>query len=195
MSKASNGRIWLFRGLVVIAAGFLVVTWFMPWWNADCAELSKNAVVVRPWGLEDDLGFYSFMLDDARMPGWFAPFAFTYLGVVLVMLLLSLFAKDGVFKFWKFKLTLPSVLIGLAGISYIGVAVIAIVVMVMRMGDFFGGIPLIGKITIPLEAGTMEGHITTSLETGYFLTYLVGILLIVLALFRDRILGRQLTSS
>jgi hypothetical protein len=190
--KMGNVRPWLFRGLVVVAAAFLVVTWFMPWWRGDCAEISRDAVLVHPWGLEDNLGFMAFAVDDARMPGWFAPLAFAYLGIVIVALLFSLFAKDRVFKLGKFKLTLPGLISGLAGLSYIGVAVVAIVFMIIRMKDFYGGIPLIGQITIPLEAGTMEGHITTSLEPGYYLAYLAGFLLIILALLRDRILGRKL---
>ena len=189
----NNVRPWLFRGLVVAAAAFLVVTWFMPWWRGDCAELSRDAVLVHPWGLEDDLGFMSFAVDDARMPGWFAPFMFTYLGVVLVALLYSLFAKDRVIKLGKFRVTLPGLIIGLVGLSYLLVPVVALVYMKIRLPCFYGGIPLSGHITIPLEEGSMEGHITTSLEPGYYLAYVAGLLLVILALFRDRILARKLT--
>jgi hypothetical protein len=188
----SNVRTWLFRGLVVVAAAFLVVTWFMDWWTGDCAEISSRAVVVHPWGLEDNLGFMSFAVDDARMPGWFAPAMFAYLGLALLALLISLFVKDRVIKLWKFKLALPSLVIGLVGLSYILVPVVAILYMTVRMKGFYGGIPLQGHITIPLEAGSMEGHITTSLEIGYYLAYAAGALLVILAVLRNRILGRKL---
>lgn len=187
-----NGRVWLFRGLVVVAAAFLVVTWFMPWWRADCAELSANAVVIRPWGLEEDLGFMAFRVEEARMPDWFAPFAFSYLAVALLALLYSLFAPDKELKLWKFKFSLPTALVGLVGLSYIGVAVIGIIVIVLRMGQFMGGtIPLNGHMTIPLESGALEGHITTGLEPGYYLTYPAGAILVILALLRSKVLGKS----
>jgi hypothetical protein len=190
--ETSNVRPWLFRGLVVVAAAFLAVTWFMDWWCGDCAEISSRAVVVHPWGLEDNLGFMAFAVDEARMPGWFAPAMFAYLGVALLALLVSLFVKDSVVKLWKIKVSLPSLIIGIVGLSYIIVPVVAIVYMKIRMQDFYGGIPLVGHITIPLEAGSMEGHITTSLEPGYYLAYAAGALLVILALLRNKILGRKL---
>jgi len=48
-----NVRVWLFRGLVAIAAGLMLASWFMPWWSCDIEALFvKDAAIIHPYGLE-----------------------------------------------------------------------------------------------------------------------------------------------
>jgi hypothetical protein len=58
-------RTWLFRGLVLASVGLLVWSWFMPWWSAWVWAIDvKDAVVIRPWGLEQNWGL---CFDDSRL--------------------------------------------------------------------------------------------------------------------------------
>ena len=50
-----NSKIWLFRGLVLVGIGLLLLSWFMPWWSINVYEIGPDAAVIRPWGLETQL--------------------------------------------------------------------------------------------------------------------------------------------
>ena len=45
----SISRVWLFRGLVVVCAAVILISWNMPWWNANIYEIGPEAVQIRPW--------------------------------------------------------------------------------------------------------------------------------------------------
>jgi hypothetical protein len=92
-----SARTWIYRVLVLIGVGLLLFTWFQPWWTAYIEALDTTAINIYPYGLE------SFIpeehLDwvagyDTAMPGWFTPFMWVYLGLVVLALLYSLFASS-----------------------------------------------------------------------------------------------------
>lgn len=187
----SNSRVWVFRGLVIVAGGLMLLSWFMPWWSCVVYELgSKDIVVIHPYGLWQNtaaLGPWVSFLKGAEMPVWFAPFAWTYLGICVILLLYSLFAKEKTFNLGKFRLSLPQVLIGCVGLSYILTVIIAVIVAAIRTADF--GMHLIGYSYIdrgyPYVSDAHAGFLF-----GYWLAWGVGLLLIALALLRNRIIGK-----
>lgn len=169
----------------------MLLSWFMPWWSINVYEIGENAAVIRPWGLETQLReSEQALIAGAEMPGWFAPFTFTYLGIAMLALVFSLFAKDKQFKFGSIKFTLPSLLIGLVGLSYIVVVITMFVVATIRTGDYFGGINLIGYTYIDLGEPYVSGA-DAGLLWGYWLACVVGPLLVVLALVRNKIIGES----
>jgi hypothetical protein len=189
-NEVGNSRTWLFRGLVVIGAALMVATWLMDWWVANVQELNPRGVVVHPWGLGVDLSFATPLVDVANMPAFFAPLMWAYLVICLAVLAFSLFAPPVMVGWGKLKLSLPTVLIGGVGVSYVVCAAVAVVVMSVRMGEFFGGIPLQGQMHYDFGSG-MGSEIYTSLQIGYWLVYVAGAVLIALSLLRDKILGTR----
>ncbi|GAI56414.1 unnamed protein product, partial [marine sediment metagenome] len=179
-----------FRILVLAAAGLMLVSWFMPWWAASILELGEAAVVIRPWGLEADLREMNPMIAGSDMPVWFAPLMWTYLGICIGLLLLSLLVKGKAFSLGKFRFSLPKVLIGGVGLSYIVVVVLAVIIAAIRTGDFYN-VKLIGYSFVSLGE-SYESGIESGLQFGYWLASGVGSLLIVLALFRNKIVGKRL---
>ncbi len=188
-----NTRLWIFRVLVVLAAILMVYTWLADWWVADVAELSARGVVIHPWGLSLDLSFAQQLVTDVEMPVWFAPFMWAYLVICLALLAFSLFSWGRTITLAKFKFPLPQFLIGLVGVSYIVCALVAVVYASYRMGNMggaVGAVPLQGITHIQMGEG-IGTDIYTSLKTGYYLTYVAGGALIVLALLRDKITGMK----
>ncbi len=186
----SSSRVWLFRGLVVVAAALMVVVWFMPWWVLDVAELGKNVVTIHPWGLEtaQALGGFEVLMKRAAMPEWFAPMMWAYLGLCLIALVIGLFVRGKAFGIGKFKLALGQILIAGVGISYIVAAIVMAVYASMRTAQFYE-IPLQGHAVVDL-GDPVIATVDTSLALGWYLIYVVGIVLVVLGLLRDRITGK-----
>ncbi len=188
-----NLRLWVFRVLVVLAAILMVYTWVSDWWVADVVELSARGVVIHPWGLTMDLSFAQQLVTDVDMPVWFAPMMWAYLVVCLALLAFSLFSWGRTITLARFKFPLPQFLIGLVGLSYIVCALVAVLYASYRMSNM--GAPI---FAVPLQGITHmqmgEGigtDVYTSLKTAYYLTYVAGAALLVLAVFRDRIVGSR----
>jgi hypothetical protein len=182
-------RTWLFRILVLAALGLMVLSWLMPWWAADVEAISEDAVIIHPWGLEQHLGEMADMIRNAKMPVWFAPVMWSYLGLALTALLVGLFIKEKAFNLGKFRLSVPSLLIGIVGFSYVVVVVMAVIVAAVRTGDFWD-LKLIGYTYINLGEPAVTG-VTANLLLGYWLACSVGPALIALAVLRNRITGKS----
>ncbi len=182
--KTPRASVWLFRGLVIISAGLMVLAWLSPWWAADSSGgLSlKNAVVIHPWGLEQNLGTYAQYITGADMPGWFAPFAWTYLGICLVVLLCAVVLKDKIVRFMGRRWTRSEIMVGLVGVSYIGTALIMFIVAKIRTADF--GVNLLGQSK--LAVGPERLTIDSSLQIGFWLAIGVGLLMIGVAYYEYR---------
>jgi len=185
-----GSRVWLFRGLVIVVAGLLLLSWFMPWWRALIYALDGR-VEIHPWGLTHNLrGTDAGFMAGTEMPAFFAPFMWTYLVVCLLALLLGLFVKEKALGLGKFRLSLPQVLIGGVGLSYIVVVLVAVIYAAIRLRNFYGT-PLIGTAFVALEAsGDVGTGVESALLFGYWLACGVGPLCIALALLRDKIIGK-----
>ena len=189
----SSARVWTFRVLTLAAAGLMLLSWFMPWWQATIDALADAAVKIRPWGLEHNLGpDMAALLERGQMPAYFAPFMWTYLGVCMLALLLSLFAKERVIiSLGKLKLSLPQVLVGGVGLSYVVTLIVMVIYASGRTPDFYG-IKFLGYTYIVWDEMASTG-VTAKLLPGYWLAWAVALLLIVLALLRNKIIGYRQT--
>ena len=187
-AKVSNTRVWLFRVLVVAAAGVMLVSWFLPWWTIDIEQLGSDIIQIHPWGLETDqrLGGFEILLGDP-LPAWFAPFMWAYLGLCMIALLVGLWVQGKELGIGKFKIKLSQLLIGGVGASYIVVGVVAAIYASMRLASPYE-VPLQGRTLIDL-GDPLITYVDTSLLPGYYLIYVSAVLLIVLAVLRDRITG------
>jgi hypothetical protein len=182
-------RVWLFRILVLAGAGVLLYSWFQPWWQAYVVELQQIAIIIHPWALESFVPpDYAFMLVGSEMPVWYAPFIWIYLGLCIAALLYSLFASEKRVGLGRFRLSLPKVLIMGVGLSFIVIVAAAVIVISIRGQDFWHA-PLIGRIHIAFEEFE-HSYVETSLLFGYWLACGVGPFLIILALLRNKIMGK-----
>ncbi len=186
--KARNYGSWIFRILLVISLGVMIWSWLMPWWSISVPEMKVyDMVVIHPWGLDiySDITAYVY---GAAMPGWFAPMMWTYLGLCIAALVLSMFMKDKKVKLWKFNLTLPNFIIGLVGFSYVVVVITMVIVASIRVGDFYDA-KLIGVTLVePLQDHYYDAY--SGLRYGYFTACGVGPALILLALLRNKIIKK-----
>jgi hypothetical protein len=187
-----SSRAWLFRGLLIVVAGLMVASWFMPWWSCWITSgYAQGYVWIHPWGLANNLvGGWEDYLSGSEMPAWFAPFMWAYLVICIALLLFSLVAREKAFRFGKFRLSLPQLLIGGVGLSYIVVVITAVIFAAIRTREFFG-LHLIGHthISVDPEHGGV-GDAYAGLQLGYWLAWAVGALCIVLGLLRDKIIGK-----
>lgn len=189
----SSFRVWLFRGLVIIAAGLMLLSWLRPWWicTVDAMYmLNQGLIKIRPWGLEHNLGSFAGWVTGSDMPVWFAPFMWLYLGVCIAALLFAAWIKDKVIRLIGRNFNLSRLIIGAVGISYIIVPVIAFVYAKMQSAEF--GANFLGYTYLQVDPHTGGfADLNASLQWGYWLTYVVGLILIALALLRNKILGKS----
>jgi hypothetical protein len=189
--KANSARMWLFRVLVVVVAGVMLVSWFLPWWTADIEALGNDIIQIRPWGLHMDerLGGFAILLKGAPMPAWFAPMMWTYLGLCMLALLVGMAAGGRRISLGGFKIKLSQFLIGGVGLSYIIAGIVAAVYASIRMKSM-GDIPLQGSVLFDL-GDPLVAMVNTRLLPGYYLIYAAGLLFLVLAVFQDTITGEK----
>lgn len=185
-----NGlRLWLFGLLVLVGAGLMLASWFSPWWSAKISDLSgSDHIVLRPWGVE--------MVTEVRtyankslysMPAFFTPLMWLYLGLCMLVLAVSLFV-DRQITIGRFKLSLPQVLVGFVGLSYVIAVATAFIIAQIKSGS--AGIQFVGTSTVfnPMTGGNTR--IVGGLKLGYWLAASAGIYLIVLAILRNVVIGR-----
>jgi hypothetical protein len=184
-----NSRVWLFRGLVVVAAGLMLISWLRPWWSCDIDMIGvKNGIVIHPWGLETNMGAYTYIVPKNLMPGFFAPFMWAYLGLAMAALLIGAWIKDKSIGLFGRKFDLSRLIIGVVGFTYIVAVIVAVIVMTIRMREF-GGLRLLGR-TYVILAEFQFSNVDARLLFGYWLACGVGPLLVVLALLRNKIIGK-----
>lgn len=174
---------WIFRVLLVAAAAFMVYTWFAPWWITDIAVIpGEQDMVLHPWGVEvvrqvrasADPELYA-------MPGFFAPFVWTYFGLAMLALLASMFVTINI-PLGPIKLPLAMALIAAVGLSYMAAVGIAYYVGDMRASAI--DISFVGEFeyTDPMSHRKMQ--MEASLQDGYWYALYAGIALVVLSIVR-----------
>ena len=190
--RISSSRIWIFRVLILAGAGMFLVSWFMPWWQAWIVYLKETAIYIRPWGAESFLPpEYAASIAGYEMPPFFAPFMWAYLAVCMTALLYGMFVSNSE-RIGVGKLSLsPTGLIGVVGLTYILCVIVALIVMQIRMAEFYNA-PVIGTIYIGLDEGH-KSNVDTMLLPGYYLACATGPVLVVLSLLRGFIVGKSST--
>lgn len=183
--------VWLFRGLLVAGAAFMVYSWFAPWWGATVAVLKgQDHLVLRPWGVEAvaqvraniDESLYSM-----PFPSLFAGFMWTYFTVCMLALAASLFV-DRQISIGRIKLPLAVVLIGLVGLSYLAAVGLAFGIGELKAG--WAGSNFIGKSMVLEPQSGAKVKMVSDLKIGYWLALGAGPVLIVLALLRGLFVGK-----
>ena len=196
-------KVWIWRGMVVVCAAVILVSWLMPWWNANIYEISPEAVQIRPWGLVNNVGAeYGPLIKKAEMPDWFAPFMWSFLAIMIICLALSLVAKEvlvnlGPLNFivpkWVKRRALPSWLCGGVGIAYCVCVLVMFLYASQRTPEFWHT-PFLGTTHISL-GDSYNSDVETSLQPGYFLAWIVGIALTVMGIYRHKFLGLPLQKT
>jgi hypothetical protein len=111
--------------------------------------------------------------------------------VCILALLLSLVAKERVVGLGKFKLSLPQVLVGGVGLSYVVTLIVMVIYASGRTPQFYG-IKFLGYTHIEWDEMATTG-VDAGLLPGYWLAWAVALLLIVLALLRNKVIGYRQT--
>jgi hypothetical protein len=116
---------------------------------------------------------------------------YVYLGLIVVAMLINIFIKDRNLHFGKLKISLNQLLIFGVGASFIVVAILAAVVIYIRLQEpRFMGAPFLGHAVIQVDE---ELHIDSAtyarFQAGYYLAWGAGIYCIVLAFFSNKIRG------
>jgi hypothetical protein len=182
-------RPWLFRFLTLVGAGIMLYSWYSPWWGARISDLTGNDhMLMRPWGVEVMAAEIRTYANRAlyAMPAFFPALMWTYLGVCMLALAVSLFVERR-FPLGRFSVSLPGVLIGLVGLSYVIAAATAFAIAQIRAGA--GGVEFVGSSIVPNPMTGGSTRFTGALKPGYWMAFGAGTFLIVLALLRNRIIG------
>lgn len=190
----SSARNWIFRILTLAGAGAMLYSWFQPWWTVYVVELRENGVTIFPHGMQfsSTLQDYPQWLVGSEMPAWFWPMMWVYLGLCMAALLIGMFASDKIrLGVGKLGLSLPQVLIGGVGVSFIVFVVVFVVVLSMRLPAFYDA-PLQGSIFIRMEEheGQAQSYIDTGFQTAFWIACIAGPYLAVLGLLRNKIIGK-----
>lgn len=170
-------RVWLLRGLVCVAASLMIASFIMPWWTATIStprvNLPPDAIRIYGHGLEHSLVEMRRYVAADETPFYQTVLAWIYLAASVGLALSSTWLK-GRKSSW---------LLGGIGLIYIAYAAIAgFVVIAGRLADL--GLPLQGWGI--LQAASIRG----TLQFGYYLAYAAGGMCIVLALLRNKIIGK-----
>jgi len=187
-------RIWLFRGLVIIAGGLLVTAWFLPWWSCVVSEMPgvKDALVIHPYGMDSSRieGLFHMMPkggEEAEMPAWFTPVMWLYFGLAIAALLIGVWNKDKSIGLFGRRFNLSRLIIGIVGFSFIVVVAAFFLVTTMRLAEF--DMALQGYSYV-IFYWVIETGATATIRFGVWLACVAGPLLIVLALLRNKIIGK-----
>jgi hypothetical protein len=183
-------RLWLFRILLIIGAGFMLFSWYSPWWSARISDLlGSDHMVMRPWGVEVMAAEIRTYANRSlySMPSFFAPLMWAYLGLCMLVLAASLFVERQITTRW-FRLSLPQLLIGLVGLSYLIAVAAAFAIAQIRAGA--GGVTFVGSsiVSNPMTGGSTR--FTGELKPGYWLSLGAGSYLVALAALRTFIVGK-----
>lgn len=172
-------RLWLYRGLIAVAAALMVTAAIKPWWTAEISHeyYYPPLIEVHQWGI----GSYThtqFLIPEEVTPLYQNILAWIYIAAGVGLILWSTWLRGR-----KGQLLLGG--IGLINIAY---AAIAIIWIAIRAGEEYG-VPLQGVAfalprTLQQEWGS---EVFTNVRLGYYLAHIAGFMCIVLALLRNRI--------
>jgi hypothetical protein len=179
----NTSRIWLFRSLVAVAAGLMVITFVLPWWVCNISGtlpteeqivIQNQSIWIYAYGLHHNLTELAGFISQDETPFYQTVIAFIYLTASVGLILYSTWLtgrKGG----W---------LLGGLGFVYIAYASIAVIWMAIRTANY--GVVLQGTSFIER---TLD--VRSSLQPWFYLAYVAGLMCLVLALLHSRITGRH----
>ena len=92
----SRFRLWLFRGLVAIAAGLMIASFIMPWWIADITHKIMGPIAtikVYSYGLSHNLVELADYIAADETPFYQTVLAWVYLAASVGLILFSTWLK------------------------------------------------------------------------------------------------------
>ncbi len=191
-SLGGGVRSWIFRVLVLLAGGLMVYSFLQPWWFTEIYELRKVVAEVYPYGLWYDpaaIGIFTNQVEAQNMPAWFTSVMWVYFGIAVAAILVGLFIKSKGFTIGKLRIGVPNLIIGIVGFSYIVVALAAVYMISTKTAALFDT-PFRGFFYLDLGGGMASGG-QSDILIGYWLACAAGALLLVLALVRNLIVGKD----
>jgi hypothetical protein len=127
---------------------------------------------------------------DTAMPTWFFTLMWVYLGVVMVLLLLSLFISNKkTISLGKFKISIPSILVSGVGFSYIVVVIAAVITISVKAAGFYGA-TLSGSIFVDLGS-PYASWVDFGLKPAYYLACGAAVYLFILGMVRRLVIGKN----
>jgi len=174
-------RIWIFRGLVAVAAALMVVSFIKPWWTAGLNIVAfEDPMRIYAYGFRHSLDELAAWVATDETPFFQTVLAFVYLGTSVSLVMLSTWLKG----------RKGQILLGTVGLVYIAYVLIAIYIVVTNRIDDYN-IALQGHSITSEWAGDESVESFSRLRFGYYLALATGISMVVLAVLRKFILGRQ----
>jgi hypothetical protein len=172
LMKIAGARIWAFRVLVVLAAGFFVTVFLLPWWNLDVLNEGttviavKNAYTIYSYGAHTNLVKYIIYAEPYLTPLYQKVVVFILFGVSVILMLFSTWLKGR-----KGRL-----LLGILGLVYT-LYPVGTYILISRTAHS-KNLLLVG--TTPIQGASL----VTSFMPAYYVAYAAGAVLILLALLR-----------
>ena len=189
-----NIRIWIWRLLILIGLGGVVFSLTHMWWSADLEALRiYDAVIIKPWALDlsnvIDYKEYFAGAEDA-LPAIFEPGMWLYTGLLILCLVVGLiFNKKNIHLFGR-NFNLSRWLVGIGGFSYIVVFVSFYLVASAKSAAF--GLPsLVGRYYLSAGTGAESSWVNAELQIGSMVALGTGIFLLIIAIIRPLITGRN----
>jgi len=184
-------RPWIFRVLVAATAGVFAYAWMQWWWSAYVQEL-QTYVWIQPWGLFGNVGEMQVLIQDAYMPGWFPYLMWTVFAVLMagfLLILITSFSKKGINLFGKFKISMPTFFTTVTGVALVVVMAISLYMMITNMKEFYNT-PLQGSMFVNFGEA-YHSNVITTLHPAYYMAWSAGPVLLVLAVIRRFIVGKN----
>ena len=184
--KASAGvGAWIFRVLLVAAAGAMLYSWFQPWWSTDIAVVKGEMdMVLHPWGVDaaaqvrNNIDPSAFQMP---FPQVFSIFMWTYLVVCMLALAASLFVTKRV-RLGPINMSLAMLMILLVGLSYM--AAVGLALGIGQLKAAASGVAFLGKGTYIEPVSEAKLKMVSQLEIGYWISLAAGGAIAFLGLIR-----------
>jgi hypothetical protein len=172
MIKQCSGslRVRLYRGLALIAVALMAVSFSLPWWT--CVIQSNRWIKIYGWGLQHNLVDLAASVSQDITPAYQKVLAWLYLAACAAVIIFS------AFRLKRKKSYLPTIVLGIAGLSYIAYAAIAGFVVIADRVKVFG-VNLTGQTLIKTNSWMTVIH--SKFDTGFYLAFAAGILCVLLA--------------
>jgi hypothetical protein len=178
-NMALKHGMWIYRALVIILCGFMLLSFIMPWWSADLSVIQEpGAIRVYGWGLRHNMDQLRQYIAQDETPMYQTLLAWGYLALSTLLLALSAWLKG----------KKGAVLTGVVGLGYLAYVLTALFgVITPRLEET--GLVLQGQAVKTVIVKNVI--ITSSLQWGYYLACAVGAACLLFGLMRLILAIRQ----
>jgi hypothetical protein len=172
-SGIEDKRLWIFRILVVAAVALMLVSFSMPWWVTDgLASEGQFCIKIYGYGLQHNMGDLRLYILAEETPIYETAIAWIYIIISAWLALLSTWISNK-----KGTLLLSSV-----GLCYIIYTLVAIFVVVSNCLEKYE-IAFQGATTSAIYK-QMGVTFSSSLQPGFYIAIVAGLLFIILAFLK-----------